>query len=190
MTAHIPSPSTFHLLATPVKTALRPHLHLEYGGPRATETVNIRYQVSQQIIFGQAKYVRARVHNAWWFQAERCRVFVTSVSLNGVIVEAERSPLHWTDLDDDVFEYPYPMLRGRKNGAYVDICSTDTVDPRLKILSQKGIKRGYHRFDKAGTYTIELSAEALKPCAFGTLSLTMNYDGKNWKNLAIVSARQ
>jgi hypothetical protein len=55
-------------------------------------------------------------------------------------------------------------------------------------VSEKS-KKGYHYFDKSGTYRIDMTAEALKPCSFGRFSLTVKFDASDWKSLQVVSAK-
>jgi hypothetical protein len=204
MLLHVPSPEFLSPIEQMGKFVLRPHLQLSYTGPRKTETVSVQYATAQYHPIsspgstatvtlhggggaGQSRYVRVWVHNSWGFPAHRVEVYVERISLDGQLVEPERSPLHWMDFKD-TFEYPKPMPRGDRNGWYVDVCAADSVDPRLQILTMKGVVRGYHRFEKPGTYKIELSAEAAKPCKFDTMKLTVRHDGKHWDKLAIVSA--
>jgi hypothetical protein len=175
------------------RIVFRPCVRLKHGGLRATETVSIIYSGTSGALnataSGQSRYVRVWVYNSFGFPAHRCQVFVDRILFAGEPIESERSPLHWTDFGDDTFEYPQVMRHGDKNGWYVDLCSADSVVPALQIQSLKGIKRGYHKFDKAGIYGIELSAEAAKPCSFGHLTVAVLYDGKDWQNLEIISAQ-
>jgi hypothetical protein len=165
----------------------KPHLKLDYTGPRKTETVAVYYQANA--LSGQSRYVRVWVHNSWGYPAHNVEVFVDRILLDGVVIENERSALHWCDFPD-TFEYPKPMKRGERNGHYVDVCAADSIDPRLQILTMKGLTRGYQRFQKSGEYTLELSAEAQGSCCSGGFNITVKNDGKNWKNLEIVSAKQ
>ncbi len=180
---------------------LRPTLQVKYAGPRITEEVAIWYSspygggyfgtgttasVSAPTkIQGKAKYIRAWVYNLAGFPAYQCQVFMDRIWHDGKIIEPERSPLHWTDVDD-CFEWPR-MRQGYGNGHYIDICSTDSVMKKLQMISQKS-KKGYHYFDKSGIYRMEMTAEALKPCSFGHFSLTVKFDANNWKDLQIMSA--
>jgi hypothetical protein len=113
-------------------------------------------------------------------------VFVDRISHNSKIVESERSPLHWTDVDD-CYEWPF-IRHGYANGRYIDICATDSIRRELQIISQKS-KKGYHYFNKSGVYEIDMTVEALAPCSFGHFSLSVKYDAANWKNLQVVAAR-
>jgi hypothetical protein len=179
---------------------LRPTLHIMYAGPRITEEVAIWYSSANGGYFGTgttasvtvptktqgtARYVRAWVYNIIGFPAHRCQVFVDRIWHEEKIIEPERSPLHWTDVDDC---YEWPRFRkGYENGHYIDICATDSVMRKFQIISQKS-KKGYHYFDKSGIYRIEMTAEASKPCSFGHFSLTVNFDATNWRDLKVVSA--
>lgn len=183
---------------------LRPTLQITYRGPRITEEVAVHYpaRTEQRNEFpgssaitivhsspgatGRAKYVRAWVHNLFGFPARNCQVFVERISFNGNIVESERSPLHWTDLDE-TFELPL-IRHGYRNGHYIDICATDSVDPRFQVISQKWFK-GYHRYSQSGVYEIEMTAEASTPCSFGHLLMTVRHDAEDWKNLRIEAVR-
>lgn len=188
---------------------LRPTLHLEHCGDRAVETVAVTYPLgyydpfdsagstasgsfvgapSQRNRRGHSRYIRVRVRNLHGYPARQCRVFVDRILLNGKIIERERSPLHWMDYGD-VFEWPL-MRWGSKDAWYVDLCAADEIDPHLQIISYKGLKRGYLRFRDSGIYTIELSAEALKPCSFGRMVLNVRHDGKDWRNLQVISAKE
>jgi hypothetical protein len=180
---------------------LRPTMYVTYAGPRITEEVAIWYSSSDgggyfgtgttaSVIVptkrqGTARYVRAWVHNLFGFPAHRCQVFVDRIWHDGKIIEPERTPLHWTDLDD-CFELPL-IRKGYDNGHYIDICATDSVMKKLQIISQKS-KKGYHFFNESGTYKLDMTAEALKPCSFSHFSLTVKFDATNWKGLQVVSA--
>jgi hypothetical protein len=192
MTSPNPSDSV-DLIEQVGRIVLRPHVRLKHYGPRANETVSIIYTGTSGALSatasGQSRYVRVWAYNSLGFPARRCQVFVDRILFAGESIELERSPLHWTDFGDDAFEYPQIMRHGYKNGGYVDVCYVDSVFSTLQIQSLKGIKRGYHKFNKAGIYSIELSVEAAKPCSFGHLIMTVLYDGKDWRNLEIISAR-
>jgi hypothetical protein len=194
--AHFPS-LDIGILERMARPMLRPTLQITYAGPRITEEVGIRIshppfgsfqypRTSPNVTrTGKAKYVRAWIHNLFGFPAHHCQVFANCIFYDGEIIEPERSPLHWTDVDD-CFEWP--MIRqGYGNGHYIDICSTDSITNGLQIISQKS-KKGYHLFQKSGTYKIQMTVEALKPCSFGHFSLTVRFDGASWENLQIVEA--
>jgi hypothetical protein len=182
----------------------RPTLQVTYEGPRIMEEVAIHYTLDRYDPFegmattasatvlgpvkrhGRAKYIRAWVHNLFGFPARHCRVYVERIWHDERVIESERSPLHWTDIDG---AYEFPIIRmGYRNGSYIDICSTDSVDKRLQVISQKWTK-GYHRFEKTGIYRIEMTAEGLKPCSFGRFILTVKFDANNWKDLQVISAQ-
>lgn len=188
---------------------LRPTLFLEHRGSRAIETVAAFYPLGRYDPFesagstasvsyvgtpsersrrGRSRYVRVRVRNLHGYPARQCQVFVERILLNGNVIESERSPLHWMDYED-LFEWRL-MRWGKKHAWYVDVCAANEIEPCLQIISYKGLKRGYHRFDDPGVYTIELSAEALMPCSFGRMALSVRHDGKDWKNLRVVSAKE
>ena len=198
-------PETISWLERGVGLFLRPTLQITRHGPRIEEEVAVHYSGGGYDPFhspgstatvqlygsssrsGRASYIRAWVHNLFGFPARRCQVYVDSVRLDGTIIEFERSPLHWADLDG---AYELPMIRqGYRNGHYIDICSADSIDPRLQLLSQKGLK-GYHRFRDPGIYTLELTAEGMKPCSFGKFTLTISHDGRDWEGLRVLSAEQ
>ncbi len=200
---HLPvNLSTLERLGAPL---LRPTLQITYRGPRIGEEVSVHYpsRVDQwseaagsstvsivqmsSASNGRAKYVRAWVHNLFGFPARACQVFVDRIALDGRAIETERSPLHWADLDK-TFELP-AIRYGYKNGHYIDICATDSIDPRFQIISQKWMK-GYHRFSQTGTYEIEMTAEAAKPCSFGHFVIKLGYETGSWKSLRIESARE
>lgn len=184
---------------------LRPTLQVTYQGPRVVEEVAIHYPASirewpesagstasvmvavSSAQDGRARYVRAWIHNLFGFPARSCQVFVDRISLDGKTIEPERSPLHWADLDG-AFELP-AIRRGYKNGHYIDICATDSVDPRFQVISQKWMK-GYHRFPQSGEYEIEMTAEAATPCSFGHFAIRLHYETGNWKSLRIQSVRE
>ncbi len=153
-----------------------------FEGMATTASATVLGPVKRQ---GRAKYIRAWVHNLIGFPARHCRVFVDRILFEGKVIESERSPLHWTDIDG---AYELPIIRtGYRNGCYIDICATDSVDERFQVISQKWTK-GYHRFEKSGLYRMELTAESAKPCSFGRFNLTAKFDAANWKNLQVVSA--
>jgi hypothetical protein len=174
---------------------LRPTLYITYAGPRITEEVGIQRshppfgsfqypRVNPDVtVDGTARYVRAWVHNRFGFPAYHCQVFVDRILCDGRIIEPERSPLHWTDVDD-CFEWSM-IRRGYENGHYIDVCSTDSITKGLQVISQKS-KKGYHLYRKSGTYRIQMTAEALKPCSFGHFNLTVKFDEMNWKSLQVV----
>jgi len=177
---------------------LRPTLHMSYEGSRIKEEVSIWYEVATTAspgnlsvpagkMEGKSRHIRAWVHNLIGFPAHNCQVFVQRIWRDDNVIEAERTPLHWTDEPDSCFVLPL-MRWGHENGHYIDICSTDSVAKRFKIHSQKST-RGYHNFDKSGVYKLDLAAEALTPCSFGKFSITVNFDGGNWKNLQILSVK-
>ena len=193
------------LLERVARYMFRPILQIEHGGPLAVEEVAVRYPLgfydaldspgstmtvtgASRIKSGRSRYVRVRVYNVGGFSAVHCRVFVERIWLDGRQVESERSPLHWADRDG-VYELPEPMRRGERNGLYVDVCASDSVDPTLQIISQKALK-GRHRFDKSGLYKIELCAEADTPCSFGHFALCVRYEVGNWDSLHVVSIKQ
>lgn len=185
---------------------LRPSLQIEHENyPKSVETVSVYYKAghydpilspgstatvnfygSRPDVHGHAKYVRVWVYNFCGFPAYKCQVFMDRILLNGRVLEAERSPLHWMDFDPNVFEYPNAMRCGHKNGWYVDVCAADSTDPRLQVISLGGSK-GRHRFGEPGIYTLELCAEAAKPCSFGHLTIHVSHDEKNWNKLKVVS---
>ena len=180
----------------------RPTLCITHLGERKVEEVAVKYPAGHYDPFnsmvstatvtmygnriGRSKYIRALVYNTSGFAARRCQVFVENIWLENRLIESERSPLHWTDIDA-VYQFP-AMYHGQKYGRYIDICASDSIEPTLQIISQKAIK-GYHRFKEAGIYRIELTAEAERPCRIGHLMLTVNHSG-NWKDLHVVSARE
>jgi hypothetical protein len=181
---------------------LRPRLQIKHFGDRVVETVDVAYPPLESGITyiaastaslstigsygprrGKAKYIRAWVHNAFGFPARNCQVFVEYVRLDGKLLESERSPLHWADIDG---AYVYPAMRhGYRNGCYIDICACDSVDPRFHLISAKALK-GYHKFSKAGEYEMELTAEAEKPCKFAKMRLRVHFDGKDWRSLKVI----
>jgi hypothetical protein len=180
---------------------LRPTLHIAHEGKRITEEVAVRYPAGIYDVFsspgstatvtstrrggetGRARYIRAWVHNLVGFPARRCQVFVDEISLDGETIDDERSPLHWADIDG-AYELPQ-IRRGRRNGAYIDICSVDSVHPEtLQVISLKWTK-GYHRFNRRGDYMLRLSAEANKPCSFGKMNIVIRHDG-TWQNARVV----
>jgi hypothetical protein len=175
---------------------------MEHAGSRAIEVVSVYYPEAQHEPFdrfastaawvgpehGQSKYIRVWTYNSWGFPAHRVEVYVDRILHEGEVIEAERCPMHWADFKD-AFEYPKAMRQGHANGWYVDICAADSIDPRLQFLSLKGIERGYHKYSSDGIYTVELSAEASKPCSFDRLTLTIAYDEKDWTNLQVISAK-
>jgi hypothetical protein len=185
---------------------LRPHLHVEHSGVRRVETVAVSYTALRQSLFtppgssahgesisgispNHARYIRAWVFNDWlWCPAARnCQVFVEAIWLNNRLVDDERSPLHWTDLNS---AYSFPsMRRGYKNGHYIDVCAADSVDNRFQVISQKWTK-GYHRFHQSGVYRLQLCAEALWPSSFSHFALTVGYDNRRWNDLHVISARE
>jgi len=154
----------------------------ESPGSSATTIISVSSERT-----GNAKYVRAWVHNVFGFPAHSCQVFVERILHDETVVESERSPLHWTDIDG-AFEFPV-IPRGYRSGHYVDICATDSVDKSFQVISQKWTK-GYHRFRKSGKYRLEIKSEAMKPCFFGSLTITLDYDATDWKNLRVVSAKE
>jgi hypothetical protein len=161
---------------------LRPSLHMVYRGQRVLENVSVHYP--NRSVPG--RYIRVWVYNFFGFPAYKCHVFVDKVLMNGKLLDSERSPLTWTDLDD----YELPILRfGYRNGCYINICASDSIDSSLHVVSLKGTK-GYQRFYEEGIYTIELSAEGINPCSFGRLSIDVEHDGKDWQNLKVVSVRK
>jgi hypothetical protein len=180
------------------KPLLRPYLQLVHGGPRAIEVVAVRYEstaaydaytvtssvLSKRESVGRSKYVRLWVYNAFGFLARHCQVFLDRISLDGKVLDDERTPLHWTDVD--VYEFP-SLRRGYRNGHYIDVCAADSIDPQLQLLTQKGLK-GYHRYPDDGVYTIELTAEADKPCSFGSFKFLIGHDGTDWQKLAVIAA--
>jgi hypothetical protein len=164
----------------------RPMLHITHRGERKVEVVSIRYPGGTSR-HGNSKYIRAWVFNQIGFKARRCRVFVERIWHNDRLIDDERSPLHWADLDG-VYELS-DMPRGYRYGHYIDICAADSVDPRLQIISQKGLK-GYHRFETGGIYRLELSAEAINPYYAGHLLISLRHDAVNWENLHVVSTKE
>lgn len=199
MAMHLPSAEYIDALQKLGRLVFRPRLRISHEGRRRIETVSISYAYSRSetagstaynvsgVSQGRSRYVRAWVFNASGYSARHVEVFVNRISLNGEAIEGERDPLHWADYEDS-FEYPKPMHRGYKNGWYVDVCASDSIDPRLQIISLRGIKRGYLKYSDPGTYKIELSAEADRPCSFACLDLIVSHDGKNWESLEVLSA--
>ena len=174
---HIP-PVNIGLLERLGAPLFRPNLKIAHEGARMTEEVTIAYPTT----IGKSRYIRAWVYNSFGFPAHSCQVFVDRVSHYSNLVERERSPLHWTDVDDC---YLWPEMRkGYENGHYIDICQADSVLGRLQIISQKA-KKGYHLFSDAGLYKIELTAEATKPCRFGSCTLMVDFDPAHWENLKV-----
>lgn len=181
----------------------RPILILSYERKRKNEEVAVEYPSNFSQVFespgssaitvsnftsargGRAKYIRAWVYNRFGFPARDCQVFVERILWNGRVVESERSPLHWTDED---VEFDRPTINWRsERGRYVDICATDSVDGKFQVISKMWTK-GYHRYEKTGTYTLKLRADAMQPCLEGLLTITLDYDAENWRNLRVVSA--
>jgi hypothetical protein len=183
----------------------RPLLRIEHEGERRVEDVAVRYPLGfydaidspgstmpvtggSRFGDGHSRYVRVWIYNALGFPAHRCRVFVERIWLDGKIIEEERSPLHWADRDG-LYELPEEMPWKRANGAYVDVCASDSIDNKLRVISQKWIK-GYHRFVESGRYKIELSAECARPCWRGHFALTVSYDARKWDALRVVSTKE
>lgn len=183
----------------------RPTMRIEHAGERRVEDVAVRYQLGfydaidspgstmtvdwgSRLKYGHSRYVRVWVYNAQGFPARHCRVFVERIWLNGRIVEAERSALHWADRDG-LYELPEEMPYGNRNGRYVDICATDSIDKRFQVISEKHAK-GYHRFNESGLYKIELSAECSRPCWRGHFALTVSCEAQRWDSLKVVSTKE
>ena len=182
-----------------------PRLHITHKGERKVEMVNVSYPLSRYDPFtspgstatittldgtdsyGTSKYIRVWVYNASGITARRCRVYVENVWLDKRPIEAERSLLHWTDLDG-MYELS-DMSRGYRNGHYVDVCASDSIDHRLQLISQKALK-GYHRFSESGVYRCELSAEAEKPCHTAHFVMNIHYDNRDWSGLRVISTTE
>jgi hypothetical protein len=81
------------------------------------------------------------------------------------------------------------MLRqGFRNGHYIDVCASDSLDSRLQLFTEKG-KKGYHRFSEKGNYKIEIKAESSNACRVGRMLLIVGYDGE-WKNTHVITTRE
>lgn len=184
---------------------LRPRLQFSVNEDRCREEVSVDYpkgrynQFSSTEITGKVitippttfarkensgLYIRAWVYNFGIYPATNCKVFLESVLFNGEVVESERSPLYWTDHKD---RHEHSLSHGRRRGWYIDICASDEIDTRLRIISLKGL-RGYHRFSGDGVYTMELSAESTWLTSPGFLRLKVRHDGRNWDKMEIISA--
>jgi hypothetical protein len=159
-----------------------------FGSPSSTGTVTSHDPRMATRKYGHARYVRVWVYNAQGFPAHRCRVFVERIWLNGRLVESERFPLHWSDRDG-VYELPGEMPWLYRNGAYVDVCSSDSIHPIFQVISRKWTK-GYHRFTDSGVYKLELTAESDRPCWRGHFALTVSCDPQKWDSLKVVSAKE
>jgi hypothetical protein len=136
---------------------------------------------------GISRYIRVWVYNRWGFPAHNCQVFVKRILVDGKILEPEKSPLHWSD-EKGKYEWPF-LRRGHENGHWIDVCACDSVTGIFEIISQKRLS-GYHRYNRSGTYRIELSAEAVKPCRFGEIALTVKYDNSNWRKLMVIGTEE
>jgi hypothetical protein len=128
----------------------RPHLCITHRGERKVEQVAVKYSRGhyepfdsvlstatvighgESSFIGKSKYIRAWVYNTFGFVARRCQVFVENIWLDHRLIEAERTPLHWADLDD-VYVFP-AMHQGHKYGHYIDICASDSIEPTLQII--------------------------------------------------------
>jgi hypothetical protein len=179
----------------------KPILHLTHKGERRIETVRIKYEhnqykaiegspalavAGQAHIFGNAKYIRAWVNNVRGFTAQNCQVFIERIWLGNRLLDDERTLLTWTDLPET---YTLEEMRkGYRQGHYIDICASDSCDPRLKIISQRQL-RGYHMYPDHGTYTLELCAEARKPCHSGRFMIKVKHTG-NPDGLHVVTTRE
>ena len=186
MQTHVPSLSVMERVG---RYMFRPTLRLTHEGYRKVETVQIKYEYDSYKpsqtpnaplavdgklhSFGSATYVRAWVYNVRGFPARNCKVFLESVWLGNRLIDSERTQLAWSDLSQYVFE---EMPAGFRYGHYINICFSDSVDPSLKITSQKH-DRGYHRYEEHGVFTFELRAEAAKPCHFGLFMIKVKYTG-------------
>jgi hypothetical protein len=186
---------------------LKPRLQMTHKGERKVEIVDIHYPSKRYDPFdspgstatvvsvaigsrstrGRSRYVRAWVYNWSGMTARNVRVFIDKISVGDRILDAERSPLHWTDLVDI---YALSDLdKGYERGAYIDICASDSIDQRFQIISQKST-RGYHRFNESGVYRLELSAEAAKPCKAARMILQIHYESMKWQSLRVISVRE
>lgn len=178
----------------------RPRLFMEHRGTRKVEDVAIHYKREpvdpflaattasitwgSDTVTGKAKYIRAWVYNEFGATAEACEVFVERIWLDGRLQDDERSPLHWTDLDN-VYLLPQ-MKSGYRFGHYIDICAADSVKNKFGIISQKALK-GYHRFGQSGLYKLEVTAEAHGFCRQARMTITLRYSSQKWNDLHVVS---
>src|SRR3989442_5908075 len=133
---------------------LRPTLHIKYAGPRITEEVAIWYSshygggyfgtgttASVAVpakIQGKAKYIRAWVYNLAGFPAYQCQVFIDRIWHDGKIIEPERSPLHWADVDD-CFEWQR-MRQGYVNDITMTFALPIRVMKSFKMFCRKSKK--------------------------------------------------
>ena len=161
---------------------LRPRLELTLERSRCREVVSMHLGGGGVC---DALYLRLWVDNFGFYSpAKGCLVFLNRILQNGNLLEGERSPLSWTDID--TFE-AQEIQRGFKRGRYVDLCSTNQAYPHLCIHSQKGTK-GYGLYRTSGTYTFEISAEATGLASSGFIQLQVEYNSAQWDALTVVYA--
>lgn len=180
-----------------------PNLFLEHAGPKAREKVFKRYPAATQPLdFGAAStasvtvfsspevvdcmYIRVFAYNVGRYAANNVRAYINRVSLNGKAIDKLRSPLHWMDTKEQ-YSAQWPMRKGKQYGAYVDVCATDPHDGVLELITEDRLQ-GRHRYKESGTYTLEITAEADRPCWDCKLILRVGFEGDHWNKLQVVSS--
>jgi hypothetical protein len=133
----------------------------------------------------KALYLRGWVYNFGVSEARDCSVFIKRVRFEGKILDDDRSPLAWTDID--TFD-PQTIARGLDRGRYVDICASDQNHPVLQIKSQKATK-GYGVYAKSGLYTLELTAEVpSRAGSFEDMEISLLFNGR-WDGIEAQSVK-
>ena len=162
----------------PLSIVLRPRLVLTSGKPRCREAVAALYDPPCP-----ALYLRVWVYNFGLSPALNCSVFVNRVLRDGQILDDERSPLNWTDID--TFQ-PQILPTREHRGRYADVCAASERMPSLQIKSQKGT-RGYGIYTEAGVYSLEISAETPnRLTSIGRIRMDVNYEGR-WNGLSLIA---
>lgn len=154
-------------LATPA-----PSTPLETNGPRAI-------------------YLRALLYNSGWFQAQKCRVYVNRILLNGRDTGRVRSKLKWKGGENNEGPFtPHDVARGKRRGVYVDLCATDEVCAEFQVKDSLEAE-GYKSFAGDGLYTLELSAEGSQSlCGMAFLSVDVRFRARDLEKFEIVAARR
>ena len=130
--------------------------------------------------------IRAYAYNTRGPVAKDVEVFLERIWREQLLIDDERFPLEWRNHPGIFIMREMPS--GYRYGSYIDICSVDSISHTLNIHSHKH-NQGYHTYSDPGRYTLELSAEAKRPCHFGKFLITIRYD-RDLDRLHVVSTRE
>lgn len=154
---------------------IRPRLRIREQGRTRKKVVTAGHT--------QVNLVRLWIQNyGFGMRARECGVYLNRITFGGEDRENERSPLRWTDIN--TFD-PQTVNWGKGSMMPVDLCEVFQSEGLLRIDSRKAITGGL-TYNRTGTYTFEVSTDALSPVSNDRVFVDVYYDNKDWTTLKVI----